>query len=658
MRPKHRYLGGNKGNEAPTSFLFFDSETSAQTTTGNPKDQDLSLRLWCAVYVRRDGKVWNRRQTYRGHTATEFWDVVRACSHKDRPLWAFAHNLGVDLTWLRFWQDQLEPGHYTIGPVERGFDSNGRKRRPWKGRLCLEGRPTFAFTRNKTGVVKFIDTGNYWPTRLYDIGEAHGLPKGTMPTDVSDELALTLYCMRDCEVIEVAVKRLVDNWLAEKCGVFRPTAPGLAMQNFKHTMTKRAKAGECTAIVLNDERPSVDCERGAYYGGRIEPFYVGPINEPVYLFDCVSQYPAQMREHPFPVAWVETLTNPKVSDVARRLPVYGAVARVRIDARGNTYPVRTFGHQLHATGQFLTYLCGPELVRAVRSGDVKEVLEAHFYTVDYIFRDWVDTWWNRRLKAMRGGPKAVGELELTKLILNSLSGKFGQKGMGWFDRHGEVAPDAWCRWVAPDRESGQMARWRSVGWNVQCRLPSFEPAEAFPAIAAFITSHARESMRDIFAKLPMNSLYYSATDSLLVNRDGFDALMATGLVDDERLGGFAFKRFARSAQVNGPNWWSMGRHVVRAGLHAKATRDTNGVWKTVLWHQLATILSARPDGIVRLREVTLDPPRTNQKGDVHPTGWVFPKSFWEGQGIGSSPPKYTKMPSDSPQPPPVPWPVL
>lgn len=646
MRPKRRYLGGNKGTEAPTSFLFFDSETHSSKPEPGTRSEDLALRLWCAIYVRREGQRFTKRAVFRGATCQEFWNVVESYSCKDRPLWAFAHNLGVDLTWLRFWETQLEPGHYTIGPVDRGVNDKGKRRRPWTGRLCLEGRPTFAFTHNRAGVVKWIDTGNYWPTSLYDIGKAHGIDKGKVDFKTATETELAEYCQRDCEVIEVAVCTLIRTWLAEKCGVFKPTAPGLAMTNFKHTMKARARGGETTAIVLEDDSPSRPAERESYYGGRIEPFYVGPVAEPVVLLDCVSLYPAMMDSNPFPVCRVESHKTMSVDQLRRSLAAYGAVARVRIAARGNTYPSRILGHQLHASGVFWTHLCGPELKRAVECGDVQEARDVHLYSMDWIFKGWVDYWFQRKVEAAKKGPTGQGDLEFAKLILNSLSGKFAQKGTGWQDRIGEVSPDAWGRWIGPDRLTGQMCKWRSVGWNAQCRVPTCEPAEAFPIISAFITAYSREYMRSIFAMLPPRSLYYTATDSLLVNLAGFRALVDAGQVDDEELGKFAIKRFSRTASIHGPNWWQIGDKAVRAGLHAKAIRGTDLVWRTVLWHQLPTILSQRPDGIVRLRETCLEAPRATQKGKVRADGWTEPKWFSEDPDFGDSIPIRRASPAD------------
>lgn len=630
MRPKRRYLKGNKGTEAPTSFLFFDSETWPDSPTGNPADKDLRLRLWCAIYVRREGQRWHHRAVYRGHSSEEFWNLVMYYSDRQRPLWMLAHNLGVDLTWLNFWQTQLEPGHYTRGPVDRGLRKDGTPRKPWVGRLCLEGRPTFAYLRNSKGVVKMVDTGNYWPTSLYSIGEAHGLPKGTMPTDEADEEALFQYCQRDCEVIEVAIKGLIDRWLKEQSGVFRPTAPGLAMQHWRHTTKSRAKNGEATSILLEDITPARGCERASYYGGRIQPFYIGPIGQPTFLLDCVSLYLHSMHHHPYPFRRVESLTKPTVNDLHRRLTVYGGCARVLINSDADTYPIRYLGHQCHCTGKFWTALCGPELVRAVTQGHVSECSEAHFYAMDYLFAEWAAYWFRRKLNASYGPEASKGDAEFAKLVGNSLSGKFAQKGTGWFDCQDVPAVGPWDRWVQLDRETDQLTWFRSVGWNTQAKRPSHEPAEAFPIISGFITSYAREYMRSVFKMCPPGSLLYTATDSLLVTRAGFDALMDHGMVDEDTMGKFAVKRFGRDASIAGPNWYRIGSKSVKAGLHAKAVRGTDLVWRVVTWSQLATILSTRPDGIVRLRERTLDSPRSFPKGRVDQWGWVEPYHLDDG----------------------------
>src|SRR5215207_9523833 len=138
-----RYLKGNAGTEAPSELVFFDTETHIPPPGEKPAAWEHRLRLWTAVGLRLEGGKVTRREAVQGKEAWGFWQWLATRQSAHRPVWAFAHNLGFDLTTLGFWQ-RLQAQEYTIGPVIRGpSPKTGKPRRPWVGRLCLEGRPTF-----------------------------------------------------------------------------------------------------------------------------------------------------------------------------------------------------------------------------------------------------------------------------------------------------------------------------------------------------------------------------------------------------------------------------------------------------------------------------------------------------------------------------------
>lgn len=639
MIPKKRYLRGNKGSEAPGSYLFFDCETWRPARDGPTDTKELHLRLWCARYVRLEKGKETRVQERHGFSAQEFWNWVETLQHPSKPLWAFSHNIGVDLTWLKWW-DELEAGRYTIGPVDRGISKKtGQPIPPWKGRLCLEARPTFAVVMGQRGKVRFVDTGNYWPVSLPTLGQSIGLEKFPMPSWDAPEEHWLAYCWRDVEVISKAVLGLVGDWVKERCGVFKMTAPSLAWTNWRHTTTHRAKKGDAVRLVLEDDSPARPLEREAYYGGRIQPFYLGELKGRWHLVDCVSLYPFIMKSELFPFERVEQISDPTPTKLMRGLACGSAVARVRIRSKWPTYPIRANGVQCHAHGDFWTSLCGAELRRALYSGHVVDVSEAHSYSTADMFGSWVDRWARMKTEASQAGDSGRARYQFAKLMLNSLSGKFGQRGHGWIDRPELGHDHTWGQWVDLDPETRQPTLYRSVAGVIQSHSRDMEPPEAWPIVSAHITSGAREYMRDVMERLPENSVAYIGTDGLIVSDDGLAELRRLGLMHETELGKFRLVDSADYVAIHGPNWYTFGEKVVRSGSWARAKYHKEHGWLADIWQQLPSLIAQRPDGTVKIIPVKLRRQKATAKGIKLADGWLRPFCFTRVDGWTDSKPR-------------------
>lgn len=161
----------------------------------------------------------------------------------------------------------------------------------------------------------------------------------------------------------------------------------------------------------------------AYYGGRFEPPYVGPVPGPVYEYDINSAYPDAMRKLPCLACgtWV----------LRRKRPAAGTLwfGQMRFshspDSRLCHLPVRTKQGGLLWPYQGRGVYWSPEVEAAERAGTHVEVTEAYEYVPGKLCThkpyDWIQGVYDYR-KSLGKDAKGM----VIKLAMNSIYGKKAQ----------------------------------------------------------------------------------------------------------------------------------------------------------------------------------------------------------------------------------------
>jgi hypothetical protein len=109
---------------------------------------------------------------------------------------------------------------------------------------------------------------------------------------------------------------------------------------------------------------------------------------------------------------------------------------------------------------------------------------------------------------------------MSKLMLNSLQGKFGQ--IGHSQRVLDDAPMESLgvrRWL--DLESDQRCTDLTFGGRVIRSISGGESASSFPAIPAHVTAYARLHMWHLIVKAGLDHVYYIDTDSIITDEAGY-----------------------------------------------------------------------------------------------------------------------------------------
>lgn len=593
-----RLLDRNAGTEIPTNLLFFDTECLNTPLDAALNTRSLTLRLWCGVHVRFAKQKQHSQRVTFGVDRKSFWDWVDSCIQPKKKTWLFAHNAAFDLTQLDFW-DELDNGRYSIEPMlSKPNPTTGQVRTTWRGALCLESSPFFVCCRKDKATINIVDTLNYWRMPLADLGEAFGIPKLPLPADDADEQTWQTYCHRDVEILVRAMVEMLQQWQREDCGVWQMTAAMLSMTSFRHRCKLHHKNGSKLDIVCDQNSPMHKLERAAYYGGRVTCYYVGTKTEPVYHLDVNSLYPKVMYDHRFPRCYEYSRHDVPVGELSDSDGIYGLVAECLINSRAETFPLRVDGQQYHCTGHYWTTLCGPELSRALRSQCVCRTGHVQYYSVASYFRDWVAYWYDRKTRALREMGNRGPVYQLSKIILNSLSGKFAQHGRRWVERHGRIPLLRWGGYTTIDADKGEIINARGVAGIEQTLSDVGEPPYSFPAVSAFITAYGREYMLNLIDIAGEDNVYYLAVDSLIVNADGYQRLVAANRVDEYELGALKLVGVYSEAEIKGANYYRLDDRITAAGLVGLAENARRKGKPAEVFEPITGIISRKPSAEV------------------------------------------------------------
>lgn len=267
-------------------------------------------------------------------------------------------------------------------------------------------------------------------------------------------------------------------------------------------------------------------------------------------------------------------------------------------------------------------LVGPELVAAVTRGDVTRFRRWVAYRMIPIFRDYVDYFASLKQQADDAGDK-LGYLT-SKLLLNSLYGKFGQMSGGLTLHPDRYPPIDWGRWDELDYVRGERQQWQAIAGYAFLYEDRREKRDGMPEISAFCTAHAREYMRGLRLIAGEQSVFYQAVDSLLVDAYGYQSLVASGAVDSRTVGKLRLVCQGDDAQIDGIGWYRVGSQKVETGLKGGAKPIGKDTWEELKFSTLKTQLADHPLEGVRDHLLVRRACSSYSKSIVGKDGWTQP----------------------------------
>jgi len=590
---KAHLLTKNKGEEFPEDFIFFDTETFEV-----PLSEDLvehKFRLGVALYWRTNVKdSQDILQWLKFTDPGVFWDFVVEKALAKRRLILMAHNIQYDMKVLK------------------GFER--LKNRNWKlTKMISEHFVNIWKFKKGTKTLMFVDTMNFFNLSLKRLGKDIGLEKFEMPEKESTANFWFCYCQRDVEIIYQAVKQWLIFIKENRLGCFSPTLASQSFNAYRHRFMS-------VPIFIHNNKTVTQLERESYHGGRTECFFIGKLPEKNYYnLDVNSMYPAVMKKNLYPTKLVSLIKPQSISELKKLLADYCLVARVKIKTQQPVFPYLKDNKLCFPIGEFETVLTSRELEYALSKNYIREVKETALYLKAKLFEDYVDFFYHQRRQYLKEQNFSFGFI--SKLFLNSLYGKWGQRNDVWeVVAENTGLPDCcYNEWDVDDRI---LNKFRVISGILEKSVGKVEAVHSFPAIASHITADSRMLLWNYIESAGRENVYYCDTDSLFVNKKALTNLKS--FLSSFRLGFLKLKDQTQNLIIKGLKDYQFGSKLTLKGIKPEAKKIKDNTFLQWQWEGLRGSIHQNRMNTMVLKKVVKVLNRKYNKGKVLNNGTVIP----------------------------------
>lgn len=603
MRKTAHILNVIKAQKLPKYVIFFDTETKETPTSDTQKL--LTLRLGHAILSRR-----TEAGDFRTTDACDFTEpgvfqrwLSSVCTGRER-YYIVAHNIGFDIRIV----DLLK---YLA-------------KEKWKRTsLIVQGINFLATFRKGETTIQLMNNQQLFNTSLKNLGESIGEYKSQVDFRTATDEELMVYCKQDVEVMRKAWVAWIKFITTNDLGPFRMTAASQAMATFRYRFMHD------DIFIHNDDR-AIELERLSYHGGRVECFFIGKWKGgDVYNVDINAMYPYIMKEHDFPTKLRRYYRSISMEEFRRVRKAAGYVAEVTLRMRDAVVPCVRDGRLVFATGVIRTALAKCELEYALQHGDLLEVHRCAVYDERPIFKEFIDFFYTKRLTFRDAGNDAFAYI--SKLMLNSLYGKFGQKCSVW-KVIGKASKLDDGYYKAKSVVTGKIEQIRIIDGIVEKSIGEEEGFNSFVAVASYVTAASRVYLSTLIEKAGAGNVLYCDTDSLFLTAEGYNNLAA--VMHERELGKLKLVGVSSDVEIYGPKWYRFGESTKSKGIRKDAVEISERVFEQDRFQSFNGALRANNLHGVIIDTVHKKLATEYRKGIVLPSGVVVP---FEGEPSALTP---------------------
>ncbi len=562
---KDDYLPRLKQSVFPKRWLFFDTET--HIVKASKEGTPMEFKLGYAVYVEfnKDLTIYKRIEYELTHK-DELLTILHSLDKKKKKLMVVAHNIKFDLEVLDLPYKLFTQGIPTKPPIVNGM--------------------VFLWTiKLGNGSTQLIDSANFAPVSLSKIGKDLGFPKMDINFDNCTYNELMIYCRNDVLVLEKFITEFLKFLLDNDLGSFRSTLASQAMTTFRYKfMTNQP--------YVSNYQHALDLARKGYYGGRTECFFIGhKANQQFFYVDVNSSYPNSMLSDVFPEQLIMHRDNPSLWLLDNALEKHYVIADVSLDTNAKAFPYRLLktnidinkehypqyekylssmtGKLIFPIGKYRTVLHHDEL-KFAREYDMIDTIHTYsVYKRKSYFTDYVNFFYDIKHRSTQEGNNT--NRLMSKLFLNSLYGKFGQR---YHDL--ELVEDFMNTECGQDTvlDLNTMMTYIEVLWfgKLYQDKTGGESTYSIPELAGAITCKSRMLLWNYMCHAGLDNVFYIDTDSLILNYEGFCRI--TDFIDKDKLGALKLEQTSKYIDIRNNKDYSFGDYERIKGVPVSA-RQTN-----------------------------------------------------------------------------------
>lgn len=573
-------------------FIFFDVETKILEETDTDITQEFRLCTANLVNFRKNGsfRVVDNLQT---KSKEDFYLWFLGCLQRRKVMHVLSANI---------WFDIRNSGLFVF-LMERHWEQS---------MFYSKSLTTIIKLRYEEYTVIFLNMQQFIPTNVKEYGNMVGLPK--LDTDVHDpdDDKVMTYCQRDTDIITEVFKQWLDFLRINDLGRFSYTIASQSFTAYRYRFLFKK-------IYIHRHDWLTAFERKCYHGGRTDIFFQGSIKgEKIYNLDVNSMYPFVMATNKMPVQAVDIKQLPSMVTVRAYASMYHIMGWCAVDTDEPAYQKVYKNKLCFPTGRFTTYLTDPELRYALSKGHLKGVYYLVVYKKDYLFREYMDFFHKMKTVYTQSGDKTYRYI--TKLFMNSLYGKFGQKiDIPYFEDR--IDPPEYSHESVIDDDTKIVYKELKLGYKRQVYQEAAGDAyNSFVAIAAHVTGLARMYLWKLIKKAGKGNVYYCDTDSLFVNDRGYNNLMS--YINEDKLGMLGVKGISTNTTIHCPKDYVFNNNSTIKGVKKGSSQNKDGSFSLLVFPSFRSDMKSGLDKPYRIRKINKFLKREYNKGEVMDNGWV------------------------------------
>jgi len=486
------------------NIIFFDTETNIINDVHGNEEQTLKLG-W--IIHTNDGI----KEKYYFEKSNDFWEFVFSKIEDDNKIIIFAHNMEFDFKIVDGYNKLFKDYRFRIK------------------HFYIEGATFILKVKKGKKEILFLDSMNYVPLPLSKIGKALKLEKMKINFNQCTKEELSKYCLNDTEILYQFIMQLIKFLKYNDLTKLRNTSASLSLNAFKH----RFYNINDHPIYLHEHKNAIALERKSYRGGITDCFKIGQFKEKLYKLDINSMYPYIMKNKDMPIKLIEyNSINPEIPDLDK----YHVIADCEIILpKDKAYvlsrqKINKFEKCVFIAGEQRVTLTTPEIEYVLKYGKIKKIYAVNIYQKANIFKEYVNFFYDKRKNEYMDNE--VFSM-FCKLMLNCLYGKFGAKKliMENMKQKAELIDVKSSKWLDGDGLFTIMQIGKDL---IKMEKTEDNATDSMVAIPSLITSFARMYLVELIEKAERKNVYYTDTDSLIVNERGLQNLK--NYLDDNKLG--------------------------------------------------------------------------------------------------------------------------